>query len=217
MRIAILGGTAGLGKGLAARLAVAGHEVSIGSRSGERARSVVEELNSMIDRPIKGGLNEESVTDAEVIIVAVPFTGIYEVIKAVRDRIQSGAVVVSAVVPLASELGGNMAYVELPEGSAAEAIARLLGNRAHVVSAFTNLPANPLLRLDRPLEYDVVVCGEREPVGVVSRVVESIERLRALYGGPLRYSRVTERLTELLIWFNVNYKSDDAGVRFVGV
>ena len=45
MKIAVLGGTGKEGSGLALRWANAGHEVIIGSRDGEKAQRVAEELN----------------------------------------------------------------------------------------------------------------------------------------------------------------------------
>ncbi|HET6758113.1 MAG TPA: NAD(P)-binding domain-containing protein, partial [Propionibacteriaceae bacterium] len=43
MKIGILGGTGPQGRGLARRLAAAGHEVVIGSRAAERAEKVAAE------------------------------------------------------------------------------------------------------------------------------------------------------------------------------
>ena len=42
--IAVIGGTGQLGKGIARRLAKAGHNVTIGSRSAEKAQAAAEEM-----------------------------------------------------------------------------------------------------------------------------------------------------------------------------
>lgn len=49
MRIGLIGGTGNQGQGLALRLAMAGHEIKIGSRNLEKAQRIVDELNTKID------------------------------------------------------------------------------------------------------------------------------------------------------------------------
>ena len=50
MKIGLIGGTGNQGKGLALRLAMAGHEIKIGSRSSEKAQTIIEELLKYIDK-----------------------------------------------------------------------------------------------------------------------------------------------------------------------
>lgn len=49
MKIGLIGGTGNQGQGLALRLAMAGHEIKIGSRNLEKAQKIVDELNSKIE------------------------------------------------------------------------------------------------------------------------------------------------------------------------
>jgi len=49
MKIGLIGGTGNQGQGLALRLAMAGHEIKIGSRNLEKAQRIVDELNTRID------------------------------------------------------------------------------------------------------------------------------------------------------------------------
>ncbi|PVX23092.1 MAG: hypothetical protein CW691_11515, partial [Candidatus Bathyarchaeum sp.] len=49
MKIGLIGGTGNQGQGLALRLAMAGHEIKIGSRNLEKAQKIVDELNTHID------------------------------------------------------------------------------------------------------------------------------------------------------------------------
>jgi NADPH-dependent F420 reductase len=49
MKIGLIGGTGNQGKGLALRLAMAGHEIKIGSRSSEKAQTIIEELLTYIN------------------------------------------------------------------------------------------------------------------------------------------------------------------------
>lgn len=218
MIIGIVGGTAGLGKGLAARLAMAGHQIKLGSRSIERAIGAAKELTELTNtRNITGMTNQEAASDSDVVIVSIPFTGIYETARLLRMVLREDSLVVSPIVPLESEIGGQARYVELPAGSAAESLRDALGGRFQVVSAFSNLPAMPLMEVERAIECDVVVCGDRGPSEVVMELAESIPNIRALYGGGLTGARVVERLTSLIISLNRIYNSDRVCVRFLGI
>ena len=50
MKIGLIGGTGNQGQGLALRLAMAGHEIKVGSRSLEKAQRIIDELNANIDK-----------------------------------------------------------------------------------------------------------------------------------------------------------------------
>jgi len=215
--VAILGGTAGLGRALAFRLAKSGCGVVIGSRSRERAVRAAEEVAQRTgSRNVVGALNEGAAAAARIIFVTVPYTGLYEVAKKVKPLLRPDSIIVSCVVPLESDLGGALEYLEPPDGSAAEALNRLIGGD-RVVSALTHVSAYELEDLERPLNCDVVVCGKRENAEEVMKLLARIEGLRPLYAGGLRYSRITERLTVLLIALNRQYGSKSAGIKFTNI
>src|SRR5438309_7762014 len=69
--IGILGGTGEQGRGLARRFALAGHPVVIGSRSAERAEQAAEGLSGSVS----GAANADAASQADVVIVAVPWDG----------------------------------------------------------------------------------------------------------------------------------------------
>jgi len=213
MRVAILGGTAGLGRALAVRLAANGIHVVIGSRSEERGREAARQVSELTgSAAVEGKRNEDAVEGAEFVVFAVPYPGMYEVAKAVRNRLMEGCVVVSAVVPLESDLGGPVRYVEPSAGSAAEALQDFLKDRP-VVSAFTFTPASLLEDLNA--ELDVIVCGDKEPARRLIGLLERVKGVRPIYGGPIRNSRVTERLVQLLIDINREYRTKSATIRVV--
>jgi hypothetical protein len=107
-----------------------------------------------------------------------------------------------------------MAAVEA--GSAAEE-ARDLLPRARLAGAFHNVSARDLLDLSRPVEGDVVVCGEDEAAKEAAiELVAAIADLRGLDGGPLANCRYVEGLTALLVNLNRIYKAE-THVRIVGV
>jgi len=216
--IGVLGGTAGLGKGLAARLAQTGHQVKLGSRSIERAKATARELMEMTNtRNIIGLTNEEAAEGTDVVIVSIPFTGIYETAKVIRKVLREDTIVVSPIVPLESEIGGQPRYIELPSGSAAESLRDAIGGRFQVVSAFCNLPSKPLMELENAIDCDVVVCGDHEASETVMELAESIPNIRAIYGGGLVNARIVERLTSLIVSLNRLYNSDRVCVKFTGI
>ncbi len=212
MRVAILGGTAGLGRALAVRLAASGIHVVIGSRSEEKGMEAARQVSELTGSAVEGKRNEDAVEGAEFVVFAVPYPGMYEVAKAVRHRLMEGCVVVSAVVPLESDLGGPVRYVEPSAGSAAEALQEFLKDRT-VVSAFTFTPASLLEDLNA--ELDVIVCGDKEPARRLIGLLERVKGLRPIYGGSIRNARVTERLVQLLIDINREYRTKSATIRVV--
>lgn len=213
MTVAVLGGTAGLGRALAIRLASSGVRVVIGSRSEERGREAARQVSELTGSgAVEGGRNEDAVVGAEFVVFAVPYPGMYEVAKAVRPKLGADSIVVSAIVPLESDIGGPVRYVEPSAGSAAEALQEYLKGRP-VVSAFNYTPA--ALLEDLSAELDVLVCGEREPAHRLIGLLRGVRGIRPLYGGPLRNSRVTERLVQLLIDINREHGTKTATVRFL--
>jgi len=86
----------------------------------------------------------------------------------------------------------------LETGSAAEKVAALLGTR--VAGAFHTVPAARLLEVGRELAYDVLVTAEtKEVYAETAEVVESVPKLRPLFAGPLRNSRMIEGITPALL------------------
>jgi NADPH-dependent F420 reductase len=215
--VAVLGGTAGLGRALALRLAKAGCRVVIGSRSRERAESVAAEVSQkVLSNNVSGMLNEEAAAASRIVFFTVPYPGMYELARRIKGVLRPDSIVVSCVVPLESDLGGAADFVEPPDGSAAEALNRIL-NGDRVVSALTYVSAQALEELEKGLDCDIVVCGKKEYAQEVMSLLSGIEGARLLYAGDLRYSRVTERLTTLLIALNRRYGSRKAGVRFTNI
>jgi NADPH-dependent F420 reductase len=103
-----------------------------------------------------------------------------------------------------------------PEGSAAQSAQAIL-TRATVVSGFHHLDAKALHRVDKPLQGDVIVCSDDKAAKKkVMGLVEEIEYVRALDGGGLANSAITEQITALLLHINKIYKAH-SGIRITGV
>jgi NADPH-dependent F420 reductase len=213
--IAIVGGTGPQGKGLAYRLAGAGHEVILGSRDEQRARAAAEELAERLSASacINGATNLEAARKADVVLLAVPYEGHDELVASLRDVV-AGKIVISCVNPLGFDRNGAFG-LEVEQGSAAEAAASLLPEST-VVGAFHHLSAVTLIT-DELLTEDVLVCGDdRAAKQVVIELVRAVTGQPGVDAGRLRLARQLEPLTAVLISVNRAYKTH-SGIRVTGL
>ena len=219
--IAILGGTGDQGLGLALRFARAGRTVVIGSRKAERAVEAAEQVMKQVPQAtsVVGKEIADAVVGAPIVILSVPFEHMAGTLKAVREKLAPGQIVVSMGVPLATAIGdGAVRTLGVWQGSCAEMVASLVPKGVHVVSAFQNVSAHRLQALGEPVECDVIVSGAKEPRATVMELCGLVEGLRAVDGGPLANARIVESITALLIGLNVRYEvSEGIGIRLTGL
>jgi 8-hydroxy-5-deazaflavin:NADPH oxidoreductase len=221
LRIGIVGGTGDEGFGLALRLARAGHEIVIGSRSDERGRAAADRANEVLggQGAVEGTSNGNCVADSELIFVTVPFEGQAEIYRSIKSQVPPGRILVDTTTPLATAVGGRPWQVIRPwHGSAAEQAEALLGRGAvRLVSGFHTISAEQLRDLDRHMEGDVLLCGaDPEAKGIVGGLVEAIQALRWVDVGDLAMARVIEPLTALMVSVNRRYGLKDTGVALTG-
>jgi NADPH-dependent F420 reductase len=216
--VAVLGGTGPQGRGLARRLAQAGHRLVIGSRSAERGQSAAETLSADIGAAagaVTGDDNVGAAAAGEIVIVAVPWEGHGELLESLRDQLR-GKIVVDCVNPLGFDKQGAYA-LDVPEGSAAQQAAAILPDST-VVAAFHHVSA---VLLEDPevdsFDLDVLVLGEdREATDLVQALAASIPGMRGVYAGRLRNAGQVEAFTANLISINRRYKAH-AGIRVTDV
>ncbi len=215
MRIAIVGGTGKEGSGLGIRWALAGHEVLIGSRDPERARRRAAELAGCAPGTrVSGMSNADAVRAADVVVLAVPASGLATTLPDVRDACR-GKLVISTVVPLT--FGGERLFTPPPQGSSAEEAQQILGPEARVVAAFHHIAAHELQAGDRPIECDLLLCGgDAEAKGVVSELGASMG-LRAVDVGGLTNAGPLEGITAVLTTINRRYKLKNSGIKITGL
>jgi NADPH-dependent F420 reductase len=207
--IAVIGGTGHLGKGIARRLAKAGHAVTIGSRAAEKAQGIAAEVG----HGIAGAGNDDAAQGKDVVIVTVPYETQAATLKQIRDKV-GGAIVVDTTVPL---MPPKVMRVQLPAAGCAAAEAREhLGPDVRFVTAFHNVAAH-ILDSDARVDCDVLVFSDDvEARNTVVGLVGDME-LRGVSGGALVNSAAAEALTSILIYMNKTYKADGAGIRFTGL
>ncbi len=218
--IAILGGTGDQGLGLALRFARAGRTVVIGSRKLDRALRAVEEVRQAVpDADVSGFENPEATRGAPIVIVSVPFEHTAGTVKAIRSELESGQLLVSMAVPLATAVGdGAVRTVGIWQGSCAELVQSLAPDGVQVVSAFQNVSAHRLRDLENAVECDVVISGAKAARERVMELCSLVPGLRGVDGGPLANARIVEQITALLIGMNARYKLPEGlGIRFTGL
>lgn len=215
--IGIIGGTGPQGRGLAHRFALAGHPVAIGSRSAERSAQTARELNARLGggTAVHGTTNAGAAGSCDVAVLAVPFQGFAEVLTDLAPHLAQ-KIVICCVNPLGFDRrGAHGLYV--PEGSAAEQAASVLGGSA-VAAAFHNVSAVRLRDEAGPLDdTDVLVAGDDEDAKQAAMDLAAAVTGRAgVDAGALRNARVLEQLTAVLIAVNRNYKVN-AGIAVSGL
>lgn len=215
--LAFLGGTGDQGRGLARRLALAGHQILLGSRSLERAEAAASSVRESLPpgAAVGGRTNADAAAEAELVVVAVPYDGHAALLRDVAGAL-AGKIVVDCVNPLGFDERGAFA-LDVPEGSAAEQAAAILPEST-VVAAFHHVSAVLLLDPEvESLDTDVLVLGEvREATDRVQELVADIKGMRGVYAGRLRNARQVEALTANLISINRRYKAH-AGLRVTDV
>ena len=218
--IAILGGTGPQGRGLALRWARAGQSIIIGSRDGNRAQSVAQEINRQTGTgaEITGEENSVACARADVSVLTVPFDGQAELLKQLKPAMKAGSILIDATVPLAATVGGRPTRVlGVWQGSAAQQTAELVAKGVTVVGAFHNVSAE-LLNGDGPIDCDVIVCSDDDSARkIAGDLAEKIPDIRAVDGGKLENARIVEQITALLITLNIRHKVHSAGIRITGL
>jgi NADPH-dependent F420 reductase len=214
MNIAILGGTGKEGAGLALRWAQAGHSIIIGSRDAERARAKAIELRERSHKlTIIGHTNLEAAELGEVVVVALPATGLDATLPELHAATR-GKVVVSTVVPLT--FGGPRLFTPPPEGSSAEQIQALLPE-ARVAAAFHHIAAHELAETDHAIDCDLLVCGGDAAAKEAVATLGTSLGLRVIDVGPLSNAGPVEGITALLATINRRYKLKNSGIKITGL
>ncbi|GAB3326229.1 NADPH-dependent F420 reductase [Haloplanus rallus] len=221
MRIAILGGTGEIGEGLALRWAYhTDHEVVIGSRDPERARTKAEEYETElssrgVDRKVNGFENAMAADRARIVVLAVPAYHVSDTVEAVADGLDEGDVLVTPATGMQRDEDG-FHYHRPGAGSVTQLAVDAAPEGVSVVGAFHNLAAGRLADLDADLGIDtLLVADDDDAKETVRLLADGIDGLRPLDAGGLANAPEIEALTPLLI--NVAMHNEglhDLGVRF---
>ena len=213
--LSFIGGTGPEGEGLALRFAHAGHRVTIGSRSAERAQATAASICERLGRDAASGHeNREAVLAADIAFLVVPYDGQQAILEALAEAI-GNRVLISAVAPLTFEAGRPRAVI--PAGGSAAVEAQKQLSQASVTAAFHHLSARHLKDVEHHLEGDVLVSGDdAEAKRITMGLVSELADLRPVDAGGLDIAWQLEALTSLLIGINRRYKVN-SGVQLTGL
>jgi len=215
--IAVIGGTGKEGKGLAFRWVKAGYPVIIGSRSTEKARAAVAELEERLSDEEKARLtgmeNGDAVRKAQIAVLTVPYEFHKSILQSLKAEL-SGKYLIDVTVPLVPP---KVSTVQVPpEGSAALQAQLLLGDSVSVISAFQNISFELLLS-DEKINCDVLVCGKDGESRQVGLKLVKAAGLTGWDAGPLENSIVAEGFTSVLIRINKQAGTKSAGIQITNV
>jgi 8-hydroxy-5-deazaflavin:NADPH oxidoreductase len=217
--VCIVGATGALGFGLALRLGREGVPIVIGSRDSGRAQEAAARAEQLVpDGSFTGLVNAEAVTQAPVVILSVPFRSQSETLTNLKTALEEGQLLVDTTVPLAAAVSGKATRtLGVWQGSAAQQAQEMAPDGVQVVSAFHTVSASHLSDLERELDEDVLICGDRrEDKSKVAELVRLVPGLRPVDCGRLELARILEQLTPLIISINARHKAQ-AGIKITGL
>lgn len=213
--LAIIGGTGMQGRALAARFARSGVTVVVGSRDAARGAAAADALNARLGvNTLRGTSNLDAAAQSDIVLLSVPYDGMQPILEEINPAIQN-----KIVINIASALDPEKktrAKVP-PKGSITAEVQEFFGERARVVAALQNISPDRLESPDAKIDSDVFVCGADKAAR--EQVIALLKQagMDAFDTGLLQNAVAVETLTAVLIWVNVKYKVQGAGVRLTGV
>ncbi len=190
------------------QLALAGHDVIIGSRDEGRAIETARELSATCGSEetgerFTGATNASAASQCEVAFLTVPYSGMLSTLHDIGRQLR-GKICVNTIAPL-EFVSGQVRGIAPSAGSAAEEAEREVPE-ARWVGAFHTVPARGLLRPGSRLNTDALVCSnDEEALKTVIELADAMQGIRGVNAGALENARYLEGATALLININRIY------------
>ena len=223
MKIGIIGGTGGMGKGFALRWCKK-HEIVIGSRDAERAISAANEYSDLakdtygnIDGKILGKDNISVAKESQVLILAIPYPNIDSTCSQLLPEISNECVVISPIVPMTkTDVGFECIAIKENKPFSHQAVEKYMNDKTKLVSAFHVISEKKLVNPTLSLDYDIFVVGDdMNSVKVVNDLINEIEGLRPIYLGGGKLSYLVEMCTPLLLNAMIKNKMKNPGIKII--
>ena len=223
MKIGIIGGTGGMGKGFAFRWCK-NHDVIIGSRDAERAASTAAEYTTQaveaygqIDGTITGKDNMSVAKESQVLILSIPYDNIDSICSQILPEINDECVVVSPIVPMTkTDTGFECVAIKDNKPFSHQMVEKHMKDKTKLVSAFHVISEKKLINPTLVLDYDIFVAGDsKESVEVVNGLINEIEGLRPIYLGSGTLAYLVEMCTPLLLNAMIRNKMKNPGIKIV--
>ena len=225
MKIGIIGGTGGMGKGFAIRW-VQNHDIIVGSRDASRADDAATTYTKLavdafgsnaINGTITGDDNVSVAKDCDVLILSIQYENIDSTCSEILPHTKEGCVIVSPIVPMTKTSAG-FEFIPIKEGKpfSYQMVAKHLNDTAKLVSAFHVISEKKLANPKLTLDYDIFVCGDdKDATNIVNSLIKEIDGLRPIYLGPGKLSYMAEISTPLLLNAMIQNKIRNPGIKIV--
>ena len=206
-RIGIIG-AGNMGRAFAARLAAAGHDVTITARDPAHA----EQAAAAAGGKARAVRSNEIARDADVLILAVPYGAAVDALRTAGDL--RGRTVIDISNPLKPDMSGlSVGYTT----SAAEEIQKAVPG-ARVVKAFNTIFAQVLGAKPGATKAQVLYAGDDAGAKDAARALIESAGFEAVDAGPLANARHLEPLGMLNIYFGyVAGRGTGAAPAWIGV
>jgi NADPH-dependent F420 reductase len=223
MKIGIIGGTGGMGKGFALRWCI-NHDILVGSRDAQRAsqsaeeyRKIAKESFGKINGSISGNDNVSISKQSDVLILAIPYENIDSTCSQILPVIKDNCVVISPIVPMTkTDLGFEFLPIKENKPFSYQLVAKYMKDKSKLVSAFHVISEKKLVNPTLALDYDIFVCGDdQNSVNVVNDLINEIKGLRPIYLGSGALSYFAEVATPLLLNAMIKNKLKNPGIKIV--
>ncbi|MFB5617654.1 MAG: NADPH-dependent F420 reductase [Nitrosopumilus sp.] len=223
MKVGIIGGTGGMGKGFALRWSK-NNDVIVGSRDAGRAASSAEEYTNLakesfgqINGTISGNDNLSVAKESDVLVLSIPYENIDSLCSEILPEIKDSCVVVSPIVPMVkTDVGFEFIPIKENKPFSYQLVSKYLKDKSKLVSAFHVISEKKLVNPTLELDYDIFVCGDdKDSVAVVNGLINEIQGLRPIYLGPGELSYMAEIATPLLLNAMIRNKIKNPGIKIV--
>ncbi len=223
MKVGIIGGTGGMGKGFALRWSQ-NHDVIVGSRDASRAAESATEYTNLakeafgdIKGSISGNDNVSVAKESDVLILSIPYENIDSVCSGILSEVKDSCVVVSPIVPMTkTDVGFECVSIKENKPFSYKLVSNHMKNKSKLVSAFHVISEKKLVNPTLELDYDIFVCGDdKDSVQVVNTLIDEIKGLRSIYLGPIELSYLAEMSTPLLLNAMIRNKIKNPGIKII--
>jgi len=223
MKVGIIGGTGGMGKGFALRWSQ-NNDVIVGSRDAARASESAAEYTNLakeafgeIKGSISGNDNVSVAKESDVLILSIPYENIDSVCSGILSEVKDSCVVVSPIVPMTkTDVGFECVSIKDNKPFSYKLVSEHMKDKSKLVSAFHVISETKIVNPTLELDYDIFVCGDdKESVAVVNNLIDEIKGLRSIYLGPIELSYLAEMSTPLLLNAMIRNKIKNPGIKII--
>lgn len=220
MKIGIIGGTGGMGKGFALRWSQ-NHDILVGSRSAEKAAIAAEEYTKIaksfgIDGVISGNDNLSVAKESDVLVLSIQYDNIDSTCSEICPHVKDDCVIISPIVPMVkTDLGFEFIPIKDNKPFSYQLVSKYVKDKSKLVSAFHVISEKKLVNPALKLDYDIFVCGDDKAASIVNGLINEIEGLRPIYLGVGELSYMAEISTPLLLNAMIKNKIKNPGIKII--